>query len=517
MEGCMMPNAAIKATSYSLNHTPELALLYGNTPFVEREAHPDSEYLSALPLHAQGYEECARYAPNLVYIGAMKPDELESKEQPWYQKLEPQVVRYGRFGEIMPEDETLGLLDICDVFDLIWLEKEFASAVREKLLKHPLIREDMMLRLEAGHDIDEIECEIAGSAALPLYSEGKIVGCGRRGHELDPNLTAYELLVNLTCKASAVLSLLHLIKNSGLKPEDIDFVIECSEEAAGDMNQRGGGNFAKAAAEIAGCSNSSGCDVRSFCAGPVNAVLAGASMVASGMRRNVAVIAGGAIPKLYMNSRDHVKKSLPALENCLGSFGVLIVPDDGELPVIRLDAVGKHTVGAGASPQAVTGVLTLEPLQKVGLSLNDVDKYAPELHNPEITLPAGAGNVPEANFKMIAALGVMKKQIEKADMADFIKKRGMKGFAHTQGHIPSGVPYMGHAAEAINSGEMTRAMIIGKGSLFLARLTNLADGASFLIERPTRRQAGESAGVTKEEIRGLVLEVLGELADELKK
>lgn len=76
---------------------------------------------------------------------------------------------------------------------------------------------------------------------------------------------------------------------------------------------------------------------------------------------------------------------------------------------------------------------------------------------------------------------------------------------------------MGHAAEAINSGEMTRAMIIGKGSLFLARLTNLADGASFLIERPTRRQAGESAGVTKEEIRGLVLEVLGELADELKK
>ena len=51
--------------------------------------------------------------------------------------------------------------------------------------------------------------------------------------------------------------------------------------------------------------------------------------------------------------------------------------------------------------------------------MTDVDKYAPELHNPESH--AGAGNVPEANFKMIAALGVMKKQIEKADMADFIK------------------------------------------------------------------------------------------------
>ena len=299
-----MPNAAVKATSYSLNHTPELALYYGNTPFVEREAHPDSEFLSALPDHVQGYEECSRYAPNLVYIGAMGPEVLEDKEQPWYQKLEPSVVRYGKYGEIMPEDETLGLLDICDVFDLVWLEKSFAAKVKEKLAKHPLMREDILARLEEGHDSVEIEHEINKSAALPLYSEGKIVGCSRRGHEFDPNLTAYELLVNMMCKTSAVLSLLHLIKNSEMKPEDVDFVLECSEEAAGDMNQRGGGNFAKAIAEIAGCSNASGCDIRGFCAAPVNAVIAGASMVAAGTRKNVAVIAGGAIPKLYMNSRE---------------------------------------------------------------------------------------------------------------------------------------------------------------------------------------------------------------------
>lgn len=517
MEECEMPNAAVKGTSYSLNHTPELALHYGNTPFVEREAHPDSEFLSVLPKHVQSYDECSRYAPNLVYIGAMDIEELEKKEQPWYEKLEPISVRYGKYGEIMPEDETIGFLDLCDVFDLVWLEKDFAAKVKEKLAKHPLIREDLLARLESGHELSEIEHEIASSAALPLYSGGKIVGCSRRGHEFDPNLTAYELLVNMTSKASAVLSLLHLIENSGIKPEDVDFVVECSEEAAGDMNQRGGGNFAKAIAEIAGCLNASGCDVRGFCAGPVNAVLAGASMVAAGTRKNVAVVAGGAIPKLYMNSRDHVKKSLPALENCLGSFGVLIVPDDGTLPVIRLDAIGKHTVGAGASPQTVTSVLTLEPLQKVGLLLTDVDKYAPELHNPEITLPAGAGNVPEANFKMIAALGVMKKQIEKADMPEFIKTRGMKGFAHTQGHIPSGVPYMGHAAEAISSGKITRAMIIGKGSLFLGRLTNLADGASFLMEKPSLGKPEGDKGVTREEIRELILEALGELAAGMKK
>lgn len=510
-----MPNAAVKAAAYSLNHTPELALRYGNTPFVERETHPDSEFLKELPKFEQNYNEASRYAPNLTYIGAMEIEEFETRQQPWYKNLEPAEIRYGKYGEIMPEDETLAFMDICDVFDLIWLEKGFAAEVKEKVAKHPLMRDDILARLESGHEMSDIENETANEGALPLYFEGKVVGCARRGHEVDPNLTAYELMVNICNKASAVLSLLHLIKNAGLEPSDIDFVVECSEEAAGDMNQRGGGNFAKAIAEIAGCMNASGCDVRGFCAGPVNAMLAAASMVAAGTRKNVAVVAGGAIPKLYMNARDHVKKELPALENCIGSFAALVVPDDGQTPVIRLDAIGKHTVGAGASPQTVTSVLTYEPLLKVGLSFADVDKFSPELHNPEITLPAGAGDVPTANFKMIAALAVMKKAIEKADMAKFTKEHGMTGFVHTQGHIPSGVPFIGHAIDAINAGKMTRAMIIGKGSLFLGRLTNLADGASFLIEKPQPKK--EEAAVSREEIRELILESLGELAASLKK
>lgn len=511
-----MSKAAVKAAAYSLNHTPELALHYGNTPFVERGEHPDSDFLKALPGFTQGYAAAASYAPNLTYIGAMSIEEMESRPQPWHKNLEPETKRFGKYGEIMPEDETLGFIDICDVFDLIWLEKGFAAAVREKLAAHPLMRDDLLARLEAGHEADEVGAEVAKHGAEPLYCEGKVAGCCRRGHEVDPNLTAYELLVNLANKASAVIAMLHLIKNSGLAPQEIDFVVECSEEAAGDMNQRGGGNFAKAVAEIAGCINASGCDVRAFCAGPTNALVAAAAMVASGARRNVAVIAGGAIPKLYMNSRDHVKKELPALENCLGGFGVLLVPDDGTMPVLRLDALGKHTVGAGASPQTVTSVLVYEPLQKAGLSFADVDKYAPELHNPEITLPAGAGNVPEANYKMIAALGVMKGQIEKPEMLNFIKKHGMTGFAHTQGHIPSGVPYIGHAVDAINEGRMTRAMIIGKGSLFLARLTNLADGISFLIEKPAPAVGAPSGGVTREEVKALILESLAEIAGGLK-
>jgi betaine reductase len=510
-----MPNAAIHGVAYCLNHVPGLALHYGNTPYVEREAKGESDFLKALPAHEQDYDAAVRYAPNLAYIGARTLEELEAHPKPWYQNPTAEATRFGRFGEIMPEEEFLGLLDACDVFDLIWLERSFAASARERLAAHPLMTEAILARIEAGHEAEEIARETSEAGALPLLLGGRVVGCARRGHEIDEDLSAYVLLENLACKAGGVLALLHLMRNADLAPGEVDFLVECSEEAAGDMNQRGGGNFAKAVAEIAGCGNASGCDVRGFCAGPVNAILAGASMVAAGTRQNVVVLAGGAIPKLYMNARDHVKKGMPALENCLGNFAVLIGPDDGAHPVIRLDAVGKHSVAAGASPQAITTSLVFDPLAKLGLGFDDVDKYAAELHIPEITLPAGAGDVPLANFKMIAALAVMKGQLEKAGMNGFVAEKGIPGFAHTQGHIPSGVPFLGHACEGIRSGALKRVMIIGKGSLFLARMTNLSDGASFLVEAPAPPST-PAAATTKEEIKAMLLEALADLASGLK-
>ena len=510
-----MPNVAIKATSYCLNFAPELGLHYGTTTYLEHKAKPDSEFLAGIPGLAQSYDQACRYAPNLTYIGAMDTDTLAARPLPWYEKLESAPQRFGKFGEIMPEDEFLGLMDIVDVFDLIWLEEGFSAKVRAKLEKHPLLTEAHFKQLEAGHPLVEIEAEAKNHHALPLYFEGKVVGCARQGHEVDECLSAHVLLENLASKAGSTLSLLHLLKNAGYKPEEVDFVIECSEEAVGDMNQRGGGNMAKSIAEAAGCKNASGCDVRGFCAGPVSALLCAAGMVASGIRRNCVVLAGGAIPKLYMNSRDHVKKNLPPLENCLGTFAVLLTPDDGTLPIMRLDAIGKHSVGAGAAPQAITSALVWDPLQQAGLTFADVDKYAPELHIPEITLPAGAGNVPEANYKMIAALGVMKQQLKREEIPAFVEKHGLPGFAHTQGHIPSGVSYIGHAVEAIKAGNIKRAMIIGKGSLFLGRLTNLADGASFLVEGPSGGAAGSS--VSKDDVKAMLLEALGEIAADLQK
>ena len=505
---------AVKATAYCLNYASELGLKYGTTTHLEHAAHPDSPFLADLARSVKAYDVVSRYAPNLTYIGALSTDELTVHEAPWMQHLAEKAQRFGRYGEIMPEDEFLGLLDICDVFDLVWLEKGFAAGVKEKLAAHPLMREDQLKRLEAGHEAAEITAEIENNQALPLYFEDKVVACCRKGHEVDENLSAHVLLENIASKAGAVLALMHLVRNAGVEPADIDFVIDCSEEAAGDMNQRGGGNMAKAIAESAGCSSASGFDLRAFCAAPVAAIIAAAGMVASGIRKNVAIVSGGSIPKLYMNSREHVKKGVAPMENCLGCFAVLLTPEDGETPIIRLDAIGKHSVAAGASPQAITTALVWEPLQAAGLKFTDVDKYAPELHDPEVTVPAGAGNVPEANFKMIAALGVMKGQVEKADIPNFVAKHGVPGFAPTQGHIPSGVPFLGHAVDAILAEKMYRAMIIGKGSLFLGRLTNLADGASFMVERAKGKAVSEA--VTRQEVESVILDVLGDLAKKLK-
>jgi hypothetical protein len=57
--------------------------------------------------------------------------------------------------------------------------------------------------------------------------------------------------------------------------------------------------------------------------------------------------------------------------------------------------------------------LITRPLDKAGLKITDIDKFSLEMQNPEITEPAGAGDVPLANYKMIAALGVKRGELAK--------------------------------------------------------------------------------------------------------
>jgi betaine reductase len=188
-----------------------------------------------------------------------------------------------------------------------------------------------------------------------------------------------------------------------------------------------------------------------------------------------------------MKFLGHLKSGTPVMEDVLAAMAFVIGPANGRDPVFRLDAIGRHPIRAGSSPQAMYQALVVEPLSRAGLTMSDVDRYAVELHNPEITVPAASGDVPHTNYRTLAALAVLRKEIAKDQIDQFVAQRGLPGFAPTQGHIPAGVPYLGHARAAMLHGALSRVMVVAKGSLFLGRMTQLADGVSFILERPTTK------------------------------
>ena len=504
----------IKKAAYILVNTPDMIIHNGTTATAEKESNPDSEYLKEIPNHLRSFEDVVGYAPNQTYIGAMTPEELSARPRPWNGVNIEGAKRFAEFGEIMPQDEFYGLLKVSDVFDLVLLEKDFTEAVRAKFAAHPVLSIKVDA-LKAGEELSVLEGFVSAGAE-GLYEDGKLVGCVKKAHEHDKNLTSHIMLENLAVKASGVLALMHLVKNSGVDVNEVGYLIECSEEAIGDMNQRGGGNIAKACGEIAGIKGATGIDMRGFCAGPSHAIVTAAALVKSGIFKNVIVFAGGATAKLGMNGKDHVKKGLPVLEDCLGGFAILISENDGVSPVLRTDVIGRHTIGHGSAPQAVIEALVSEPLARVGMKITDVDKYAPEMQTPDITEPAGAGDVPTQNYKMIGALAVKFGQLDRKELPNFVKEHGYPGYAPTQGHIPSGVPIVGHGINHIMDGTLKNFMIIGKGSLFLGRMTNLFDGISILVEKNTGVTA-EPSGVSKEEIRSMIAEEMKNFAESMLK
>ena len=500
----------IKGAGYILAHTPDMVLHNGTTQTTERIVNPESEYLKELPSHLRDWNTVLGYWPNQVYIGNKTPDDLAAIPQPWCDKTCDVTDRFGPYGQMMPQEEFLLMMQAVDVFSLVKLEKSFVETYKPVLAQNPLIDESILNRIVEGIDGAEIARLVAEEHSEGLYHNNVLVGCVNRAHDIDVNLSAHVMHENMVSKASSVLALLAALKNAGIDKNDVEYVVDCCEEACGDMNQRGGGNFAKAAAEIAGLNNATGSDVRGFCAGPAHALIDAASLVAAGTFKTVVVTAGGCTAKLGMNGKDHVKKGLPIMEDMIGGFCIVLTQDDGVSPEINLNIVGRHTVGTGSAPQAVISSLVTESLDRNGLKITDIDKYSPEMQNPDITKPAGAGDVPLANYKMIAALAVKRGEIGRADIASFADKYGLTGWAPTQGHIPSGVPAIGYLCDKIKAGEMNRAMIIGKGSLFLGRMTNLFDGASFVIQANSGPEA--PAGVSEDEVKKMIAKAMREFA-----
>lgn len=507
----------VKGASYGLIQATQMVIHQGTTQTSERRNHPESEHLKKLPAQLRSFEDAVKYPPNQVYIGNILPDELKNIPRPWYESPVKDAKRDGKYGEIMPEDEFLGLMKAVDAFELVLLEENFQAAIKEKLLAHPVLGDikDLAKLDKNPAPLADLEKLVAGHLAEPMYFEGKLVGCVKKAHEFDAALTEHIMFENLVSKASAVFALKLLLAKTDLKAEEVEYIIECSEEACGDMNQRGGGNFAKAIGELCGCVNATGSDTRSFCAGPAHALVEAAALAQTGIYKNVVVLAGGASAKLGMNSKDHVAKGMPVIEDMLGAFAIHISENDGVSPVIRTDMIGRHKIGSGASPQAVMQAIVTDPLDKGGVKLSEIERFSPEMQNPEITEPAGAGDVPLANYKMIAALGVKRGDFERSELNKVVERIGMPGYAPTQGHIPSGVPFIGFAHDLILEGKLNNAMIIGKGSLFLGRLTNLFDGISFVIEKNSGK-VEEAAGFDKEEVRKMVAEAMRNFANALK-
>ena len=487
----------IRNSANVLVHLPDF-VRHGSKPARELAKHP--EQMREITARLRSYPEAVGYAPNQVFIGNLEPDALRSLEQPWFRHLlnhDDPIGRQGPFGEIMPQEEFYGLLKAGtdeSSYDLVWLEQRFLSDIVLPAVRgHRLLPSDDLLRKAgSGKTIEEIRVKIEKERSVPLYHQGGLVGCFQRHHDEDESLQPLVLMENLITKASAFLALRHLLRESPVGASDIDFVISCSEEAAGDRYQRGGGNLARAIGEMAGCGNATSCDVKSFCVGPLYGILHAAALVRAGLFRNVAVVGGGSLAKLGMKFQAHLDKGMPVLEDVVGAVAFLVTEDDGVSPVLRLDLLGKYPIGAGGSQQRIQESLILEPLKAHGLRITDIDRYATELQNPEITALIGQDDIPLKNYRLIAALAVQQREIEKSQMAAFIEKRGLVGFAPTQGHIPAGVPYIAHATREILDGRKERIMIVAKGSPFLSRMTNLSDGLSLVLEKNPRQGKEET-------------------------
>lgn len=433
-------HAAVVAASLVLEHVPDL-VRYGSKP--SREEARMEDLTAAL----RTFEDAVAYPPNQVFIGNLPPEDLWERPRTWWQHpvIEPRAT--GVTGEVMPQRDFYRLLDEVDQFGLVHM----------------------------------------GTAPKPgelaLRQGAEVIGAFGGDHASDESLAPGVLLENLAAKASGVHALRHLLTRTGIDPGSVTHAIGCGEEAVGDRYQRGGGNVAKAIAEHAGLTGAGAFDVKSFCAAPVHALVIAAALIEAGIEERVVVVAGGSLAKLGMKFEGALAKGFPIIEDVLAGMAVLLeVADGSNGPVVRTDAVGRMPVGAGEAPQAQLEALVGSPLDALGLGVTDIDTYATEIHNPEITEPQGGGDVADRNYRMLAGLGVVRGEWDRSDIPGFARAHGLPGFSPTQGHIASAVPWLPHALGRFERGQIRRTMLIAKGSLFLGRLTHLWDGVSVTLE-----------------------------------
>ena len=460
-----MSRARIVANSQILAHVPDL-VLSGSKP--SREISHDPEVADAIQGALQSTEEAAAYLPNRVFIGAAEPRPLIDPEAPWWDERGTTDSRVGDFGALFSQSEFLASMRAVDSVGLLSLNTD------------PEFDPDGLPGSLVGQLEVERQHEQTGQAE-PIRARDGTLGTMAWGYPDDAALAPHVVFENLAAKASGALALRHALVTGDIDPERIDLVISASEEAIGDRYQRGGGNLGKAIAEAVGADNASGFDVKNFCAAPIPGLVVASSLIEAGVVDSVAVVAGGSVPKLGMKFQGHLKSDMPILEDCLGAVAVVLQAGD-EGPMIRHDAVGRHSVAAGGSNPQIFGELVFGPLERAGLKIDDVGLFGTELHNPELTEPQGSGNVPLRNYRLIGALAARREHIAPGDVDRFLTERCVGGFAPTQGHIASAICLLPHVLRRMKRGELQRAQLVAKGSLFLGRMSALSDGMSVIVE-----------------------------------
>lgn len=133
----MMNFPVVKGATYALIHAKDMLVHHGTTQTSDRRNNPESDHLKKLPEFLRSFEQAVAYPPNQVYIGNLTPDQLKSYPRPWYEHLMPGAGREGKYGEIMPENEFLGLMKLVDTFDLVVLEEQFQAGVKDAIAAEP--------------------------------------------------------------------------------------------------------------------------------------------------------------------------------------------------------------------------------------------------------------------------------------------------------------------------------------------------------------------------------------------
>jgi betaine reductase len=463
----------VRAARFALAHVPGLVVA-GSKP--RRELAREGAALRAsLRAHLRNFETAVAYPPHQVMLGNLPPEALWDRPRPWHGTPITGARAEGPAGLLLDEATFHAWLVRGDAAKLLSLADDYAAAL-EPRLAGARVATTAAAGLAAA----------VAAGAEPIYaSPDRLIGALAAGHEADESLTGAVLLENLAAKVTGAVALRRLLDEVA-PDEPADFLLGAGEEAVGDRYQRGGGNLAKAMGELAGLRGAGGADVKAFCAGPVHALILAGALVESGLYRRVIVVGGGSLAKLGMKFRGHLAAGYPILEDVLAGVAIDVAADDGRSPRLRLDAAATLRLGDGDAPHQVAQALTVAPLRRLGWRLSDVDRFAVELHNPDITEPAGSGNVPAHNYRLLAALAAQAGEIDRAGMAAFERAHGLPGFSPTQGHVASAVAYLSHAIAGLTGGALRRVQLVAKGSLFLGRMTTTGDGASVVLERNER-------------------------------